>query len=230
MDYFMGIHLPMEGSKVRQMKKCGKLDLVGGKMPLYAPLSGTVTKVNDILLESLKLTHDPYGEGWLFRINPNVYAHPKRYKREVANLLNADAYRALISTEDIPGTVSVNSIAYTTKGGKNNDKDLLISIALVDHLGNPVSDASVEIWVEYEWGKYSELIGTTGIDGTVTFTIKNAPSGHYWTHIADVEAGDRRSVKKDLPDGRTSISFYNLGEGKKSVRFSNVYPGNQFYK
>ena len=209
------IHLPKKGSKVRQMKKCGKFDMIGGKVPIYAPLSGTVTEVNEIWSKSLVVRQDPYGEGWLFKISP-VYVNPERYKREVANLLNADAYRALISTEDIPGTVNVNSIAYTTKGGKNNNKHLLISIALVDHLGNPVSDASVEIQVYCEDEDFSGLKGTTGIDGTVTFTIKNAPSGRYSTNVYEVQAGDQWLI-----DGV---------KGKKVLLFNYSWPGNEFYK
>ncbi len=44
-----------------------------------------------------------------------------------------------------PTTVSVSSITYVTEGGKNGDKHLLITIALLDDTPNPVSGASVSI-------------------------------------------------------------------------------------
>lgn len=220
------IHLPREGSKVRQMKKCGKIDVgFGDNVPIYAPLSGTVMiggGINDMFynvdnpkwMDCLKvLAQDPYGEGWLFKISPGLFANAERFNREVANLLNVDAYRrALLSTEGTPrttpGTVSVNSIAYTTKGGRNKDKDLLISIALVDHLGNPVSDATVKIKVRCVGTVVdgAELVNTTATDGTLTFTIENAPSGTYRTYVLGVE-------------------------GKKVLEFcSNATPNNKFYK
>ncbi|MCH7925516.1 MAG: carboxypeptidase-like regulatory domain-containing protein [Planctomycetes bacterium] len=42
-------------------------------------------------------------------------------------------------------SVIVDSVTYATEGGKNKDKHLLVTVALVDDLGNAVSGASVSI-------------------------------------------------------------------------------------
>ena len=87
-------------------------------------------------------------------------------------------------------TVSVDSITYATEGGKNQDKHLLITVALVDDLGNPVSGASVSIKLDNtDTGGSWTGTGTTDTDGMVTFSLKNAPSGCYTTTVTGVTAG-----------------------------------------
>ena len=83
-----------------------------------------------------------------------------------------------------PTIVSVVSIDYTTEGGNNQDKHLLITVAL-DGL---VADASVSIDVYLEGALYIPYTGTTGTDGTVTFKRPNAPSGYYTTNVTEVTA------------------------------------------
>jgi len=84
-------------------------------------------------------------------------------------------------------TVSVSSIDYATEGGKNADKHLLITVALVDDLENPVSGASVSINL-FRDGSHvgSGTGGITGTDGKVTWSLKNAKSGCYTTTVTDV--------------------------------------------
>lgn len=86
-------------------------------------------------------------------------------------------------------TVSVASpIVYTTEGGRNNDKHLNIAVSLVDNLGNVVAGASVSIDLLLNGSVIGSGSGTTGINGAVTFTLKNAPSGHYETKVTGVSA------------------------------------------
>ena len=85
-------------------------------------------------------------------------------------------------------TVTVKSIAYATSGGKNHDKDLLITVALVDDLSNVVPGASVSIDLSRDGSVIRSGTGTTGSDGTVTFILRNASSGHYVTEVTDVSA------------------------------------------
>ncbi|MFQ5894266.1 MAG: S8 family serine peptidase [Nitrospinota bacterium] len=87
-----------------------------------------------------------------------------------------------------PTTVSVASITYATEGGKNADKHLLITVALVDDLGNPVAGASVSIDLYRDGSLIASGTGTTGTGGTVTFSRKNASSGCYTTTVTDVTA------------------------------------------
>ncbi|MDO8612662.1 MAG: S8 family serine peptidase [Dehalococcoidia bacterium] len=85
-------------------------------------------------------------------------------------------------------TASVSSITYATSGGKNNDRHLKITIALVDNLGNPVAGASVSILLAHDSGSSWTGTGTTGTDGKVTFTLNNAPAGCYTTTVTAVSA------------------------------------------
>jgi len=85
-----------------------------------------------------------------------------------------------------PTTASVSSITYTTGGGKNSDKHLSVAVTIVDDLGNPVANASVSITLSHDSGTSWNGTGTTGTDGTVTFGLKNAPSGCYTTTVTGV--------------------------------------------
>jgi len=89
---------------------------------------------------------------------------------------------------EVPTTVSVSSITYATEGGKFQDKHLLITIELLDDLGNPVSGASVSIDLNLNDSIFRSGTGTTGSSGTITFSLKNAPVGSYSTTVTDVTA------------------------------------------
>jgi glycine cleavage system H protein len=55
---------------------------------IYAPVSGTVTLVNDRLTDEPNLVNsDPYGDGWLCEIAMN--------ESDLSHLLSASAYREL---------------------------------------------------------------------------------------------------------------------------------------
>ena len=86
-----------------------------------------------------------------------------------------------------PTDVIVSSITYATKGGRFHDRNLLITPALVDGLGNPVSGASVTIWLISET-VFAEGTAPTGADGTVEFVLRDAPSGTYTTIVINLVA------------------------------------------
>jgi len=57
---------------------------------IYAPVSGEITAVNQVLAEQPELvSSDPYGEGWMFEVR---CSDPS----EAAGLLHAAGYRAFI--------------------------------------------------------------------------------------------------------------------------------------
>ena len=85
-------------------------------------------------------------------------------------------------------TAIVNSITYTTDGGKSGDKHLNIRVAVIDDFGNPVANASVSINLNRNGSLVATGAGTTGSDGVVIFSYKNAPSGTYTTSITGVTA------------------------------------------
>lgn len=87
------------------------------------------------------------------------------------------------------GTVTVNSITYSTSGGRHQDRHLHIKIALVDDVGNTVAGVSVSINIFWNESSLASRTGTTGSDGTVIFSYNNAPSGDYTTEVTAVDAG-----------------------------------------
>jgi len=95
---------------------------------------------------------------------------------------------ATVTVNEGGSTVSVSSIAYATEGGKNKDKHLLITVALVDDLGEPVSGASVSIDLFRDGSLVGSATGTTGSTGNAGFTLKNASPGLYTTTVTDVTA------------------------------------------
>jgi len=88
----------------------------------------------------------------------------------------------------IPGSIaSVSSITYATFGGKNSDKHLSVTVNLTNESGNPVSGASVSMKLNNSTTSQSwTSSGTTGSNGSLTFTLSNAPSGTYRTIITNV--------------------------------------------
>jgi len=85
-------------------------------------------------------------------------------------------------------TASAASIGYSTTGGKNNNKHLNVTVAVADDVGNVVSGASVSLTLNHDSGTSWNGTGTTGTTGTVTFELKNAPSGCYETAVTNVVA------------------------------------------
>ena len=84
-------------------------------------------------------------------------------------------------------TVGVDSITYSTSGGKNNDRHLTVSVHVKDNNNNNVSGASVSISLS-NGGTTWTATGTTDSNGNTGFTLKNAPAGTYTTTIIGIAA------------------------------------------
>jgi len=82
----------------------------------------------------------------------------------------------------------VSEISYATEGGRNQDKHLLVTVTVVDVLSDPVGGASVSIDLFRDGPQIASRTGTTGSEGTVTFSLKNASAGCYTTDLTDVSA------------------------------------------
>jgi protocatechuate 3,4-dioxygenase beta subunit len=77
---------------------------------------------------------------------------------------------------------------YSTEGGKNSDKHLIVTVTLVDDGGAPVEGATVTASINDPSGADVGGTGTTDASGQVTFRITNAPSGTYTTTVTEVLA------------------------------------------
>ncbi|MFH1380087.1 MAG: glycine cleavage system protein GcvH [bacterium] len=71
------IELPAAGQRVEAGKPCAVVESVKAAFDIYAPLSGSIVKINQDLETTPELPNqDPYGKGWFFTIKPdNIEEH-----------------------------------------------------------------------------------------------------------------------------------------------------------
>jgi len=82
------IELPEVGAQLAQFGTFGVVESVKAVSDLYAPVSGTVTEVNEALREAPELLNsDPFGEGWIARVELGDTS-------ELEALMDADGYAA----------------------------------------------------------------------------------------------------------------------------------------
>ena len=80
------VELPKTGRSVKQSEAVAVIESVKAAFDIYAPISGTVSRVNDAVAKSPQLVNqDCYGVGWLYALTPSAPA-------ELDGLLPADAY------------------------------------------------------------------------------------------------------------------------------------------
>lgn len=65
------VNLPTENEEVAADEICGEIDTEEGPLNLYSPIEGRVVEINAAVIENPSLLmEDPYGDGWLFRVEP----------------------------------------------------------------------------------------------------------------------------------------------------------------
>lgn len=80
------VELPEPGMSYEQGEACAVVESVKAASDIYAPVSGEVIEANGQLEDTPELVNtDPYGEGWLFKVQLSNAA-------ELDGLLKADAY------------------------------------------------------------------------------------------------------------------------------------------
>jgi len=85
------VEIETVGESLDEHEVFGTVEAVKTVSDLFMPLSGTVTEFNKKLEMNPELVNsDPYGEGWMIKVKISN-------STEVANLLDADVYIALIS-------------------------------------------------------------------------------------------------------------------------------------
>ncbi len=88
------VELPEVEADIKAGDEAGVVESVKAASDIYSPISGEVVEVNDALNDAPDLVNtDPYGDGWLFKLNPLS-------ESEMSDLLDADAYEAHIAAED----------------------------------------------------------------------------------------------------------------------------------
>ncbi len=84
------VELPAVGASVKKGERIGDVESVKTVSNLYAPLSGEIVAVNEVLKsEPELLNQDPYGKGWICRIRFTD-------EGEWRELLDASSYSRLV--------------------------------------------------------------------------------------------------------------------------------------
>ena len=84
------IELPEQGATLEAGDSFGTLESVKAVSDLYTPVGGEVVEVNEALNDSPeKINEDPYGEGWILKIQIS----------DDADLLSASDYEKVLEEE-----------------------------------------------------------------------------------------------------------------------------------
>lgn len=87
------VELPEVGSKVAAGEEAVVVESVKTAADVYSPVSGEVVAINESLeSEPNQVNHNPYAEGWLFKVKLND-------PEEAAQLMTADAYSAQLQDD-----------------------------------------------------------------------------------------------------------------------------------
>ena len=85
------VELPEVGRELTQGEVMGSVESVKAVSDVYAPVSGRVVEVNEKLLDEPEtLNNDPYGEGWIAKIELTNFEEDKK------KLMTAEQYRNLL--------------------------------------------------------------------------------------------------------------------------------------
>ena len=88
------IELPEVEQDLAAGDEAGVVESVKAASDIYAPVSGTVIAVNDLLDdEPEKVNQDPYGDGWFYKLAPTDVA-------ELEDMLDADGYQEACDSEE----------------------------------------------------------------------------------------------------------------------------------
>jgi len=92
---FVYVELPEVGQDVESGGDMAVVESVKAASDVYAPIDGTVVAVNDGLADDPEtINSDPYGEGWIVKIEPAG-------EIDEGALLTPDAYQALLDEEEV---------------------------------------------------------------------------------------------------------------------------------
>lgn len=80
------VELPAVGSALKSGEACAVVESVKTASDIYSPLSGTITEVNQAIVDNPALINsDPYGAGWFYKLTPSQAG-------ELSQLLTAADY------------------------------------------------------------------------------------------------------------------------------------------
>jgi glycine cleavage system H protein len=89
------VELPDVGRTLEQGETFGAVESVKAASDLYAPVSGEVLEVNEVLLDVPEtVNNDPYGAGWMIKLRS------RDSQNERGSLMDAAAYEQHVANEE----------------------------------------------------------------------------------------------------------------------------------
>ncbi len=87
------VEAPEQGTEVQAKEACAVVESVKAASDIYSPIDGEVLEGNETLADTPEIiNNDPYGEGWIMRIQPAEAA-------DMDSLMDAEAYEAHVASE-----------------------------------------------------------------------------------------------------------------------------------
>ena len=88
------VELPTPGDSFSAQDEVAVVESVKAASDIYAPISGTILKINKALIDKPELINaDPYGDGWIFKMIPDDIS-------ELETLMDYDQYEQLMPDEE----------------------------------------------------------------------------------------------------------------------------------
>ena len=85
------VDIPTVGETLEANETFGTIEVVKTISDLFLPVAGEVLEQNESLEENPELVNkDPYGEGWLIKMNPADI-------KDIDDLLDAEAYKVVVN-------------------------------------------------------------------------------------------------------------------------------------
>jgi len=89
------VELPEEETEVGVGEAIGAVESVKAVSDMYAPVGGVIVEVNEDLLDAPeKINDDPYGEGWIAKIEPN------NLEEDLGKLMEVEEYKKHLETAE----------------------------------------------------------------------------------------------------------------------------------
>ena len=87
------VELPEVGEKIVKDDPFGAVESVKAVSDVYAPVSGSVLEINDILPDNPEtINDDPYGDGWMIRVELSD-------KDDLTDLMDAEEYAEYVQQQ-----------------------------------------------------------------------------------------------------------------------------------
>ena len=88
------VELPGEGDDITIGDSFGGIESTKSVSDLYAPISGEILEINEVLLDSPEIINeDPYGSGWIVRVKPYE-------ESELDKLMNSESYSEFLESQE----------------------------------------------------------------------------------------------------------------------------------